>query len=88
MTNLYTMILDFAGGTYISQVESISAKSALQPWLRRLAEDPRTAKIASNLEVADDDDPVLLAGATNVWSTGFLTQSNDYALLNIVLTTK
>ncbi len=69
----YTFILEFLGGTYISQVESNNHIQALKKWATELDIKPIFGLGIKNKELLikslDEDwhKPVLLNGLINVW---------------------
>ena len=85
----FTIILDFKGGTYISQVKARNPQQACLKWAAQI----------KPVEIADlgaigktqlqeslvEDTPVLLSGLTNVWCCSARTR-NSLALINIVKT--
>lgn len=85
---LFTIILDYAGGTYISQVEAENVQEAFRTWLAKLRSD-RIADAVSH-EVADgfaatEPDLVPLNGLEGVWCGSALAR-DELALLNLVRT--
>jgi hypothetical protein len=87
LANTYTFILEFRGGTYVSQYRARSVSTALLRWsatekqnLKSL--DPAASRFLTKLESAE---PVLLSGLRNVWCvTGYMPST--LALLHIVKT--
>lgn len=90
---LFTVILDYRGGTYVSQVEASGPRAALLAWA--VALDPRDVKflgekrkqsLIRELEHDEYDlyDPVALAGMRNAWCT--FAPLPSLALVNIVAT--
>ncbi len=88
---LFTFILEYQGGTYISQVCDETVKKAIVVWARTkikvseiydLSEDEKTSLI----EEVEGDNPVAIETVSNVWSISLLTKSNKLAFVNIVLT--
>jgi hypothetical protein len=86
---LYTFLLEYKGGTYISQIEADSNKSALMKWSESLnvseiegigEKMKEQIKNAAKLET-----PSLLQGMNNVWCATFLLAGN-LALVNFVKT--
>lgn len=85
---LYTVILEFRGGTYISQAKAISEQTAVDFWIRSLDEtipeisstDRQALAVGFNLE-----DLAPLTGLINVWCTSGLANGH-LALLNIIRT--
>jgi len=87
--SLYTMILDYAGGTYVSQSDAGSEGAALSAWVRRLRSehiaDGVSDEMADAFEAATDSDPTALNGMTGVWCAT-ATARDGLALLNIIAT--
>jgi hypothetical protein len=90
MTNngLYTIVLDYKGGTYIGQAYADSLTNALAQWLsgitdEELARWQTTRDELSN--VVNSDRPIPLSGCTNVWClSGSIKDS--LALINVIAT--
>lgn len=84
---LYTMILDYKGGTYISQVRGHSPTAALEKWVDRVtdAELITWTLKRSDLEGLCDENPVLLDNCISVWCVTRSTRKG-LALVNIVAT--
>lgn len=91
---LYTVVMDYLGGTYVAQVDAHSVTAALKLW----SEGVDTAAIAGfsperKKELIDDlnerysraKKPALLDGLVNVWCASALT-SGGLATINIVAT--
>ena len=85
---LYTFIMDFDGGTYISQVSGSGIAEAKKKWGgRRFTEIPRLTPTARD-EIRSgmsNGSAVALEGLKNAWCTSF-TLRNKLALVNIVKT--
>ena len=94
VASLYTIVCDFAGGTYCSQLHAESEREAVLLWSELLAAEKyikrRSAIVARN--VLDDlnyFEPVALRGLVNIWQfpssvgTGART---DIIMINIVRT--
>ena len=89
---LYTFILDYNGGTYVSQIEGRSLKIVILKWVRQLDLDTIRVKndnkecietsIKDNIE-----EPVLLDGMRNVWCIA-LRLDRKLAIVNMVKTNK
>ena len=70
--NLYTFIMDYLGGTYISQVDAENAEQAMEAWIKTLvveevehfSETDRKKIIRVGFH---EDEPGLLTGIKNVW---------------------
>ena len=67
---LYTIVLDYKGGTYISQVSDESPQVALAKWATIITEDDLvTWKLSrSELTRLSQNKPVPLENCLNVWS--------------------
>jgi len=90
--HLYTVICEFRGGTYCSQVEASDEVDAVRLWAEKLQLDmpmARSSRFLAKAALRDletfDHKPVPLDGLQGVWcfSTGVAT---DLALCNLVLT--
>ncbi len=87
----YTFIMNYAGGTYISQVKAPSEKSACVKWAQRLEVSqiqglgPKGQ--ASLIEQVKDDPPGPLDGTLNAWCTGAIVHGK-FALINLVQTNR
>jgi hypothetical protein len=86
--HLYTVLLDYAGGTYVSQVTAVDEYDALRRWLDNLgnkcAEEGLAAEIAAAFGHTPHE-PVLLEGLANAWCAT-ATAKGGAALANIVRT--
>ena len=85
----YTFIMDYAGGTYISQVNAASEKSACVKWAQKL-ELSQIQRLgpkgqAALIQKMKNDPPVALNGTFNAWCTGAFIRG-EYALINLVQT--
>ncbi|MCT4665447.1 MAG: hypothetical protein N4A45_09470 [Flavobacteriales bacterium] len=77
MKSLFTFILEFRGGTYTTQVESINLHDSIDKWTVKIKEEQEqiyqigTKTIEEIKEQIDskesDKQPVLLNGLKNVW---------------------
>lgn len=88
---LYTVVLDYRGGTYIRQVVAFDEREALRMWSKSILPGEilhlgpkRIEHIANAIQAnyADIYTPVPLAGVENVWCTGL----PGSGLLNIIKT--
>lgn len=88
---LFTLILDFDGGTYVAQVYSPSVDEVLPEWIRKLklpASLGLDSKQAAGLVRAFETDkraPAVLTDTINAWCTTVLV-GERLALLNIIAT--
>ena len=86
---LFTVILDFLGGTYIHQVRADSPQEASIKWAKQIDKqgvagiDDTAAQTL--IEEVVDSSPTSLDGIENVWCTTALL-NNKLALINIVQT--
>lgn len=84
----YTVIMDFKGGTYISQVQSENQKNALEKWALELDTSEifglGDAGKARLLKGARSEEPIALEGLSQVWCAYCLIPGP--ALINIVQT--
>ena len=87
-TKLYTVVLDYKGGTYVGQSPGASPKSAVLRWVSGLSEADLSAwKIARRdlHQTVKSDNAVPLTGCRNVWClTG--SMENKLILINIIAT--
>jgi hypothetical protein len=86
---LYTFIMEYAGGTYISQVKASSPKSACLKWAQKLG-DSEVQGLGlkgkeSLIEQMKEETPVALDGVSNVWCNSALVRGK-LALINLVRT--
>jgi hypothetical protein len=86
---LFTFIMDFQGGTYISQVNATSPESACIKWAENLetSEIPGLGSKGKNfiIEEVKKEPPVTLKGVSNSWCT-ILDVYGKRALINLVQT--
>jgi hypothetical protein len=86
---LYTFIMDFRGGTYISQVMAKNVASATKKWANQLDTTPiKHMGPAAKAEIIREMNneihyPVLLSGMSNVWCISCSIRVGFF-LLNIV----
>jgi len=88
-TNLYTVVLDHAGGTHIGQESAASASKAAFEWTLRSIPDEELLRWGITREelagIVRSDQPVPLAGLLNVWCISGSTKKG-LALINVVAT--
>ncbi|GAB2873222.1 hypothetical protein [Hymenobacter ruber] len=91
MDSLYTIIVDYKGGTYIEQVMARNESIALAAWIRtpHIFNIPglgMASQQALSRSIADADaQPVVLVGMKNAWCTSFSVRG-AFMLINIVRT--
>lgn len=84
----YTFIVEFKGGTYISQHKSTNLTEALFIWANTLDPNFFTNKIKNQiLEKVNDPDniPTPIISVENVWSSSYVI-ARSLLLLNIIET--
>jgi len=67
MSDLYTIVLEYDGGTYCDQVSARNEETAYKEWALRLRENPTTKHIGDKLELDAEDKLVPLDGLKNIW---------------------
>ena len=86
---LYTFILDFEGGTYLSQVEASTFKSAPAVWASNLAPGEvrgmREASIRELGAAMAENTPIQLNGLVHAWCVSALVRGR-LALVHFVQT--
>jgi len=91
---LYTVLMEYRGGMYISQVDGNSVTSALQRWAAGLDPAPiqglgqaRKRELVNQIDfdIANGMGPTPLDGLKNVWFTSAST-SGGPSFINIVAT--
>jgi len=87
-TKLYTVVLDYAGGTYVGQESAASASKAAFKWITSIPDEELMRWKITREELAGivgSDQPVPLAGLLNVWCISGSTKKGR-ALINVVAT--
>jgi hypothetical protein len=86
---LFTFVLDYAGGIYVSQVKAISWKDAPRAWAEKLeagkVQGVGPGSLARLRTSVKDETPVELAGLRRVWCFSILVRGK-LALVNYVQT--
>lgn len=88
--NLYTMVLDFHGGTYISQFDAETAVDAVAAWCRELQDEQLLGEVSSDVAegiMIDAIENVLVEvdGLHGAWCAAATVEGN-LALLNVIIT--
>jgi len=86
--HLYTVLLEYAGGTFVCQVKATDEQDALKNWLINLRDRGIAGDCSGEVATAFAgiaDNLVPLEGLTNAWCATALTE-RDLALVNIVRT--
>ncbi len=86
---LYTVIMDYAGGTYISQVNALSPKAACLKWAKNLnvSQVNGLGERGKQLliEQIKEENPLSLTGLLNAWCTTAHVRGK-LALINVIQT--
>jgi hypothetical protein len=89
MIKLYTLIMEYRGGTYISQVNAIDEKDALMKGVSNL--DPKAIEFLGEkikqkmIEEAHSEIPVAINGVVNVFLASLRPYGN-FTLIHIIAT--
>lgn len=85
---LYTIVLDYKGGTYIAQVSGDSPAAALSNWLSEIRDQELAEWGITRGEIKaimDTDDPTPVSGCSGVWCVTGSTKKG-LVLVNVVAT--
>lgn len=85
---LFTVVCDYDGGTYISQVAAPDERAAAANWAKAFREEKKAPKGAKRITKdvlgrLDTDPPTLLEGLSGVWCVTALAR-DKLALINII----
>jgi hypothetical protein len=87
---LFTVLMEFKGGTYLSQIRAPSPDAALEEWARGLEVkniEGMTAAIKRQfVEWLPEARPTAVAGLKSTWCSGFVARTSS-ALVHIFRTT-
>ena len=88
--NLYTLVLDFHGGTYISQFDAGTAVDAVGAWCRELQDEQLLGEVSSDVAEgimidAIENRLVEVDGLHGAWCAAATVEGN-LALLNVIIT--
>ncbi len=88
---LFTFIMDYRGGNYVSQVRARSHKVALRDWAMNFdySEVKHFGKSCKKalIDASTKEEPTAILGARNVWCSVAVLRGH-LAVINIVATTK
>ena len=88
----YTVILEYRGGTYISQLASTDPWSALKEWAKSIPDNDLIDWRLNRdelLAAVNEDPPVPLSGFVNAWcTTGSDGSNGGLILIHIVATVR
>jgi len=85
--SLYTLILEYRGGTYISQIHGESPTAAVKKWATTITELSLAewGLARTDLALLSDDNPIPLENCVGIWClTG--SAKNHLMLLNVIAT--
>jgi hypothetical protein len=93
MPSLYTIIAEYRGGTYCSQVTAADDVQALKHWADHCADDPELLaafgpqgiRTLQQADWAEADRPTPLRGLVNVWCAS-ISFRQSLCLINVVRT--
>jgi hypothetical protein len=88
MTSLFTVILEFGGGTYISQVKAQGPSEALAKWITAQSDADLFSWKLDRTEMTKlfaEDSPDSLDGLQNAWCMS-ASLANGFVLANIIKT--
>lgn len=94
MKKLYTYVLEFREGTYISQVRAKNIDSSIDKWLKQIAGERKeiefmTKKTLKTIKKSFKEEnnriPFPLRGLSNVWYLDFNTKKG-FGLINVIET--
>lgn len=89
--NLYTFVLEYEGGTYISQIEADSPNNGSKLWAENLDEREIYNFGSKSKEILlaqiSEETPVPIMNIENVWCVSYIIRGK-LALVNIVQTQK
>jgi hypothetical protein len=86
---LYTVLLEYKCGTYISQVRSANPFDALKKWATELPDEDLgiwNLKRDELLSVIEADSLVSITNRVNVWCSSGFGADGEQLLLNVVAT--
>lgn len=87
--SIYTMILEYKGGSYVTQIISNNEVAAMQGWVEQLrfgsVADDVADEVADAFEANPEFDPTPITGLKNVWCEA-ATSHQELALVTIIAT--
>lgn len=86
--HLYTIMLDYSGGTYVAQTRATGENAALRDWISSLRSDRLADAVSEEVAAAfeeTDASLVPLDGLTGVWC-GSASAIQGLALVNVIRT--
>jgi len=89
MEELYTILAEYRGGTYVSQVRAQTPSQALQHWSGEKpagrGDIPSRVRLEIRKQLSGGDAPVPVSGQQNVWCASG-SYRDELILINVVLT--
>jgi hypothetical protein len=85
---LFTVVLEFNGGTYISQFRVVSPRAALKKYAAQVVGNTAIGQLPTRRRLADQlkaDEPIAIEGVHGVWCCSAVIGRKG-ALVNIVKT--
>ena len=89
--HLYSIFLEYRGGTYISQISSASPSEALEEWATSVPSEDLEAwnlKRSQLLPIIRDGSLVPLVDRVNMWCLSGIGGDDEQVLLNVVATAR
>jgi hypothetical protein len=86
--HLYTIMLDYSGGTYVTQTQATGEDAALRDWISKVRSDRIVDGVSEEIAAAfdaDEADLVPLDGLTGVWCRS-ASGLQGLALVNVIKT--
>lgn len=86
--HLYTIVLDFMGGTYIAQARALSPAKAVIKWAEAIREGTALGRILNKTQLLEGfhcDQPTEICDCTGVWCLSG-TVSGELALIHVIRT--
>lgn len=87
--SLYTIFLEFRGGTYVSQIRGVSPFEALWEWAKAVPEadlDDWHLRRDELLPIIQQDSLVPLSDRVNVWCLSGVGDDDEQIMMNVVAT--
>jgi hypothetical protein len=88
MTSLFTVILEFRGGTYVSQMNAQGPSEALTGWITAQSDEDLSSWKLDRIEMTKlfaEDSPHAVDGLQNAWCMS-ASLPRGLALVNIIKT--
>jgi hypothetical protein len=95
MKMLYTVVMEYGGGTYVSQIDASSVEQALRLWAAKLdagavagLDHEGKVELVDDIEeeLSNGGQPVPLTGLVNAWCASAWISGRGLMLINIIAT--